>query len=348
LGIQRQFLKIGLLGLLALVALPTSGRAERGAPEFDFSWGRVAGESPISGLDEESVQLSYEPDVRGGRFRDQVRVRGVLLERDGILSLGLESVPVDPQNGAFEIRLPLFNGSAAAQLTLQTPSGRLESSELRVALLPAGTHAARAVFRGKRFFPRSAVGLTWVNYSETTRADYTAMALSGRLDLSYLLLPPRWEVSVSSFGTLAWLNQSTDDRIRFLGVNGRVGYHLLVADPRWKLSLYAGGYYTTTWVRDGSFGFQNMMGPQAFPNVRYTLAPGKTVSSYVKYSPVVGGGARLLPGSNFEVATGLSYSREFASGRSFGVSFDWARIQLQFTRVRILSQTATLGLAVGL
>ena len=323
------------------------------------------GKSKIETLEWDRESLSLEPEV-GSDPKDnrwQVKLRGIYPQKNWNLLQGAKRIPMEGQNGLFEIKIPVKGRTASVRISGVSPLGIVETEELRIsvpvlekvtapppspdAIPSASTFVENAKSATRRFFTQTALGMTSLNYSETTRADYAAIALTARMGITYLLAPPNWEAGLSGYGTLTWLSQSAPDNIRFIGVNARFGYIIQPARSRWRLGLVAGGYFTTTQVSDGTFGFQNMMGPQLYPNFRVTLTPRSSVSAYFKFSPV-SSGFTLMKFENSEMAVGGTYTRDFGNGRNWGFSLDYARIQLKFTLVEIVSQSITAGVTLGL
>jgi hypothetical protein len=86
--------------------------------------------------------------------------------------------------------------------------------------------------------------------------------------------------------------------------------------------------FVSTSTLPTTFGFQNLMGPQLFPVVRYQLKNGNSISTYFKYSPVSSGGISLnnLSGSR-EIAAGLTFSQRLKNQHYLPISFDYSDLK---------------------
>jgi hypothetical protein len=294
-----------------------------------------------------SIQIVSAP--LGTELRWYAQLQGNFARSDWSLIHEATPLSPDPSNGFFEVRIPVLGTAAEARITAVGPLGEVEEEDLRIQI-PDFKHNQDdgEVSRPKTLFPNTNLGVTSVAYSETTRADYSALALTARASVLYLIAPPRWEVALAGFGTLTWLSQSAPDSLRFFGMSLRGGYVLPLEGTRWRVSFLTGLYYTTTFVPADRFGFRNMLGPQLYPNFRYTLNAESSLSGYIKFSPVSGEGIALLPASNYEFAVGSGYLRDLPGGRTWGVQLDLAQVQLEFSLVKIVSRTLTLGVSYGL
>jgi len=356
----------GLISFLLLAGLPL--RAQEYDPESPDHPQVVSpkpGKSKIETLEWDRESLSLEPetgtDPKDNRW--QVTLRGVYPQKNWNLLQGSKRISIEEKNGLFEVKIPVKGRTASVRISGVSPLGVVETEELRISVpqlekltappprpdvIPsAGAFVQNAKSSERRFTTQTALGMTSINYTETTRPDYSAIALTARMGLTYVLAPPQWEIGLSGYSTLTWLSESAPDNIRFIGINARLGYIIQPARARWRLGLVAGGYFTTTQVSDGTFGFQNMTGPQLYPNFRYTLTPKSRISAYFKYSPVSAGLSLMKLGNN-ELAVGSTYTRDFGNGRNWGLTLDYARIRLEFELVEIVSESITAGVTLGL
>jgi hypothetical protein len=202
-------------------------------------------------------------------------------------------------------------------------------------------------------------GLSFLNYTQTGSSvtgvesvtfHETAITVKGTYTQRFGKSP--WDVGFTGFMTALPLSADIGGTTaRFLGLNLRFGYTFpSVTDP-WKITLAGGLYYTTMFVSTSTlpttFGFQNLMGPQLFPVVRYQLHNGNSISTYFKYSPVSSGGGFSMDNlsSSREIAFGLTFSQRLRNGHYIPISFDYSDLHtvIEDTPVVVNSINFSLG-----
>lgn len=170
-------------------------------------------------------------------------------------------------------------------------------------------------------------GLSRIQVTDSRFDPFNEWGVTSKLGYTFLLAPPRWDLGLTTYFTIASFAASRADSARFFGVNLRLGYALPFIQEPWKLSLFFGGYYTTMFVASNTFGFTNMTGPQIYPTLRRTLNKGDSILVYFKFSPV-SADFSLSPLTNHEIATGLSYTYLMLSGHTWGLSLDASQLSL--------------------
>ena len=346
----RSFAPFGLLLVLGISATESARAADAQPAPVDppSLIESPPGEPRIPGLNWDPSSLRLTHENLGLELRWSVILQGTWNSPDWLLLHGGLPVQPDPATRRFQIRFPVYGRTASGKFSAVGPLGELETEEVKVSV-PEPGERSRADIEAphRRLFSYASLGLSSIHYTETTRQDHDALNLTARFSGLYLITPRRWEVAWSAYTTAVHVAQTPSDSIRFLGLNLRAGYIIPIERSRWRVSVLAGAYYTTTFVPGGGYGFNNMLGPQLYPNLRYTLSNDSSLSAYIKYSPVSGAGVALLPASNFEFAAGGGFLRDLPGGRSWGLSFDYAQIQLGFTLVNITTRSLSLGTTFG-
>lgn len=134
---------------------------------------------------------------------------------------------------------------------------------------------------------------------------------------------------------------------RFLGINLRAGYALPWLKAPWKLSAMVGGYFTTMFVTDNTFGYSNVSGPQFFPTITRSFSNGDSATAYVKFSPIAQSLSLLTP-ANRELALGGAWNHRLQNGQVLSLSLDFATLSLTTSSGKaIRSTTTTIGAGVG-
>ena len=346
--------KSGLFQVLLLTLAPGSMHpvqaAEGGRPpsEPPTLIEPLPGEPQIPGLNWDPSSMQLIQENLGLELRWSVILIGTWSSPDWVLLHGGAPVRIDPATNRFEVKFPVYGQAASGKFSAVGPLGELETQEVRIRIPDFGERQKTDIEAPRRrFFSYASLGLSSIHYTETSRDAHDTLNLTARFSGLYLIASQRWEAAWSAYTTAVHIAQSPPDSIRFLGVNLRAGYIMPIERSRWRVSILGGAYYTTTFVPGGRYGFQNMLGPQLYPNMRYTLSNDSSLNGYIKYSPVAGGGVKLLPASNFEFATGGGFLRDLPEGRSWGISLDYAQIQLTFDVVQITARSLTLGATFG-
>ncbi len=176
-------------------------------------------------------------------------------------------------------------------------------------------------------------------------------ALTGRLSYNFFIFGSRrWDLGASTYFTLLPLTKTLPDGLRFLGLNVRVGYVFPKTLGSWTFGIYSGGYYTTTFVTGSAkFGFINMTGPQIYPVLRRSLAGGRSIMGYFKFSPM-SSQFSLFTYSSYELAFGGIYSKSLSNEHPLSFSLDISRLHFSVPEQTFTGSSSTLsfGVAYGL
>ncbi len=280
----------------------------------------------------------------------KVRLKGQYEEKSiaGMeLSLNGQKIERDAQ-GRFEISVPLQGNVTAVPFKFIDRFGKVVPLDIEIhAAFPApepkpeAKPVPEAPPPRKRLNFLAGFGTTILQYSEQGLIDYSGVLLTLKGSTTYVIQEGIWDAGLTGFATLVPLSETpAGSGVRFLGVNFRVGRTWLLSQ-RLKLGVHSGAYWTTMLVSGAAFGFQNQMGPQVFPTIRYLLANQAAVRGYFKFA-AIGAGAGLESPSNNELALGGSYDFK-AKGHWQSVSLDLARLAVIVEGVQITSTSGSLG-----
>jgi hypothetical protein len=132
-----------------------------------------------------------------------------------------------------------------------------------------------------------------------------------------------------------------------LSFNARANYRLPLATEPWRFYLGAGGYYSTTFVQQNSFGYQNVGGPSVLATVKRVLKDGSSMILVGKLSAVAPGFS-LLGLSNREWAASLSYIMPVRKTHFWNFSLDLSNLQLfDVQGIPVNSNMGTLSVGYG-
>jgi hypothetical protein len=253
------------------------------------------------------------------------------------------------EGGAFYQEVILSAGKNTFHFTAEGTDSRKESLEvtLRVESMVAPANAPLKQEKEQKLFLFPGFGVSSIQTVQTGKPDYSTLAVTAKISANYRIVPRKWDIGLSAFGTAFQISKSSDVSARYLGVNSRLGYLFPALTTDLFLSLYAGYYFTSTFVTNDFFGYKNLGGPQIYPAIRKVLSSGHVISGYFKFSPV-SSSFSLLTLSNREIAGGVAYSVILPNSHSVAATLDYSNIRLDLDRFKVSTTSLTLGLQYGL
>ena len=312
---------------------------------------KVAGRPPVLGLKWKAEEVEIREGYSQGGANHYVVLEGQY-ERPFykiFYQLEWQKTPTEIQPGKpFAFEVPYTGPTTLFQIIVVNASGVSEGQTFHI-VFPDETQKEEAVKgppkRNIAFFP--SLGLTYSSLRQSNGRSLAQTLLTFKGTYSYVFAPPRWDLGVGMFFSLVPITSNIPNTwARFLGLNLRLGYSIPLS-PRWTLGLVTGTYYTTMFVsKTAKVGFENLMGPQIYPTLRYQLNKNVTFASYFKIS-AVGSQFQLHGIDDRELATGFSYIRNTANGRPMIMSLDFSSLQATISNVTISSKSASLGIGVG-
>ena len=191
------------------------------------------------------------------------------------------------------------------------------------------------------------VGVSSMSYVQTGLSGFSAILVTPKVDYRMPLGASRWSLGANAFGTALSLSSEYPEGtngIRFIGANWRLGYRLTRSGP-WAAEIAAGTYFDTMLVSGTQFGYQNLVGPQAFLRVGRAIG-NSLVSGYAKYA-LMSNGLAFSSGSS-QVASGLSWSRRAGPGQLV-LQGDFARLAYaqESSSVEVTTLSLSSGFAFG-
>ena len=253
------------------------------------------------------------------------------------------------EGGAFYQEVILSAGKNSFHFTAEGPDSAKESMDvaLSVEALSSPGITELKQEKEKKLFLFPGLGVSSIRTVQTGKPDYSTLAVTAKISANYRIVPRKWDIGLSAFGTAFQISKSSDVSARYLGLNTRLGYLFPALTTDLFLSLYAGYYFTTTFVTNDFFGYKNLGGPQIYPAIRKVLSNGHVISGYFKFSPV-SSSFSLLTLSNREIAGGVAYSVILPDNHSIAATVDYSNIRLDLDRFNISTTSLTLGLQYGL
>lgn len=299
----------------------------------------------ISTLQFESKPFPIEVKQMGDDIEAIIDIKIPVTQEDWTFLLGDEALEVKDHSLQFTAKL----SKRATQLTLSGigPNGEIETERITLAVQDYEQFLEKKSNKIKQWFVGGGLSFTSTSLTQTNIPDFSQSSITGRLGVTWLLLPPSWDLSLSAYGTALVLSANRDYSARFIGINARVRYALPFLREPFRLSIMVGGYFANLFVSPSpDFGYKNATGPQIFPTFRYTVKPGQNLVIYGKFSPVLNG-LGFLDFTSRELATGISYSLAFHPDLSVGAGFDFSNMSLEIDQTAINVTTWSIGLGIN-
>lgn len=307
----------------------------------------VSPATPANGvsLDPNSLKLELG-DKREKKY--SVRIRGSFTGQDASLIWTTRFIKPG-EDGNFELLVPINGAVTPVNLVSIDAYGSIEKTSYEVRF-DDWTKFKEAMENEEASAGTFWVGLgpTFISYQETTPGvrDYSSIVLTGKAGYSRPVFSPRWSAGLTGFATLIPLSENYSAGARFVGFNIRLGYNFLKVPPPWKISLHVGSYFTTMYVNDDLFGFENATGPQLYPTVQRLLGNGHTMKGYFKLSPLATNASGFSFGSR-ELAVGLEYVLTTNSVKPYSVNVDYSNLLIKLFGQTLASQTLSFSVTHG-
>lgn len=352
----------GVLALIPLSAWSAVAPFEviRGGVALKQVAGRAAKPNQLAGL-LEGVELSeisirtgpVEPTVlenAPGSFRVSVAVEGSLSNSDTSIISGYEPVPVDPKTLGFKVPVDARGPVTPFALTVISVDGTVKQEEVQV-VAKDWTSFIRSLQAPpeKKQNWYAGLSLASLSYSQTGKPSLSQVALGAKASYGRKLPWEGWSSEANIYGTVLPLSTSIEGlSLSQVGVNLRAGRAVWSRGSKsaalTTVSVFGGGFYTSTVSSNSSFGFKNLMGIQIYPEAIHRLDARNSLGAYVKFAPLFG-----FSFTNRELAIGASWVRKPLRARSFSVSADYSDISFVSSGgTTISSRNLVLGVALPL
>ncbi len=326
---------------LVLCSAVSATAADVYKPEMLFPKGRIH-------------DLRFEEDLSlvriessGLGLQSSISFTGFYVRRDWKLFIGDHEISLNPY-GAFKVDVIVYPGKNSYLFKAVGPNGEVETQEVFLTGNAVGAVPETVEKRvDKNWFLFPGVSVSSIQTTQTGREDYSTLALTGKVSFNYRIVPRKWDLGANAFGTLLQFTKNTDKSARYFGANARLGYFFPPISSDLFISLYAGYYFSSTFVTDNYFGFKNVGGPQIYPAVRKVLANGNVLAWYFKFSPIASS-LSLMTLSNNEIASGLSYSVILSGDHSLGIGIDYSSLTLSSDLATCKTKSLSLGVQYGL
>lgn len=196
-----------------------------------------------------------------------------------------------------------------------------------------------------RFALSAGAGVTTSTYTQTRVGSISMFALTGKVSARWAKRGSPWGIFGNTFVTAFNISSNPSTRqLQFLGSNIRGTYSIPFEKSRWAMSISTGLYFNTTFGMTGNFGYQNIMGPQLYPSVRFVDKAWNVWMAYFKFSPVSSRLSLMDSSGSRELGAGITYALKPDKKRQyFAFSFDWSDLKVTLGSSQFTVKQMTLG-----
>ena len=303
------------------------------------------------------VKQEASPDHR------KISVSGDFLKKGKVAVIN--SVAIGPDgHGHFRASIPITKHQSEIPIQIINAYGRVEEKVMWSIPKPSEPKLRRPASTDPETLPSASpspipsiknhffepvVGLSFVSYHDNTQNDFSEVALTAKFSYSQDLgeaedptLPSRWRLGFS-FHYTGPIKENNENGISFGGLEVKGSYRLVAANRSGGVGVLigVGGYYLTTFENGNPYGFDNMEGPEIYPEVQYTFSGASVLSTYVKYAPTLSSGKFSF--SNSQVTGGISWKVH-----GWNYSFDASSLSLDQGGVNAQMKIFFIGVGVEL
>ena len=350
------------------------------AQNWKFDYRDLKSEGPLAWRKDQPQILS---ENSADKKAVKAKISGYFKKKNsGSLLINRVPIPV-ASSGSFSFLVPLEERDSQVEVTTVDRSGNIDKSRIVITYTPASPLAVKrpptpsptptpspvpplkilfipkpspsptptssqAIPARNNYSSTLGVGLSMINYDQTSLSTLREYALTGKINVAYTPFPSRWNFAGSIFFTGIPFGSSSADKVTlsFFGFNARVGYVVPWLRTPWRLNLMGGLYFTSANAKGGTELDANLgssvSGVQFFPVLSRTFRRGDSVGLYFKLAPLANGFA--LSVSSAEYATGISYNFvPNRSGQGFGISVDASTMKLILGTLSVKSSSISFG-----
>jgi hypothetical protein len=297
----------------------------------------------MTSLRVDSEEIVTRPGKSGSEEQVLV-VSGQILKNDRTVLLNRLRIVPDEQ-GRFRVQISIDSSlqrQKVVEIAVIDHHGIVERAELPIPPL-------RRNKPFNKYIITPSLAVSHISYQEAA-VNLTEDAVTLKLSFSHDFRnsadeKERWSLGVSSYFTaLPFSLKNASNSMSYFGLNGELGYMLPLASRRWLIIIHGGASYLTTFVSNSIYGFENMFGPQLYPELRRIFSNGGIFSTYAKYVPNLV--QTPISFSSSELAGGISYSPRGTGGWLY--SLDFSALNLNQSGITAQSRMISLGIGVSL
>ena len=295
-------------------------------------------------LEGESSEVELE--VQGDDFKAVAILRGTFLKKEWSLMRDKKRILVSPK-GEFKFEVAVSGKLNPFELTEVGPLGEVQSEKFLIMIPTWVKFKKDALSRPpKRFYLLPSFGASYITYKETGRTPVTfnETALTLKVGLTYLLIPPYWDFGFTAFGNLVPLSSSSEHKARFIGANVRFGLAIPFIKEPWRLSALAGLSYTHMF-HTGRWGYAHVTWPQVYPVLRRAFKKGRNGYIYFKFASL-GQGFKISMESR-ELATGVGFIMPLPNSHPLSFGLDFASTNMKFKVNEIKTNSLSFSIGYG-
>lgn len=194
------------------------------------------------------------------------------------------------------------------------------------------------------FFPQ--VGIVRHNYQQDI-TQYESTDLNLIIGYRRVLNGP-WHFDSDANVTLLTMEQKgSNSTTRFAELNLRAGYSIPIFDEPWRFTLFGGVYAATMIVDQDRYGYQPLVMPQLYPEMRRVFQGGNILSFYAKWVPTNQDVGKWLEGSEQAFSVGGRWGIPGIYGHPLMFNFEWGKLNYKPKNSQSLIHSEAITLGIG-
>ncbi len=153
------------------------------------------------------------------------------------------------------------------------------------------------------------MGASAMTYTETGTEKFSEVALTAGAQADYVWVPSAlvlsWNAKIDVLPL--WATQSKRSS-RLFQSQALIKLTVSLFGSALRFGINAGANYSTMFVSDSSFGYHNLILPQAFPSLFLRLSQGSSIEAFFSFMPA--GTSFQTAGGEREIKAGLQFSKD--------------------------------------
>lgn len=237
----------------------------------------------------------------------------------------------------FTQRFAVASPESTVDLVAVNAHGEVARQHFRLQAIP--------VPRRFKLTGHASLGVTWLDYRETSVNPYSAFLLTPRAGAT-LTLAERWSVGAGGYWqAISFARSAPATSVAFLNFHAWGGYLLPWGGERHETRVKLGGYWLGMWVGDNTLGFDRFGGPQIELEQRLVLDQTQAWVGHLRYAATLIYFTPVF--TKRELAAGVQYERCIGA-RTFMGSLDLSNRVIDVEDAWIAFTTLTLSFGVKL
>lgn len=308
---------------------------------------QTKGAELIQGLNfkQEEYEVLFNKEEGVGHAPYHVVIDGTFKTPQWILVANNRKVKVVQEQ--FRVDIPIFSEATRVDFIAIGPLGEVEKQSFEIQFKDYNAGKVKqfkeAIKQEEKNNIKVSLGVLSLNHFEEGVDDYKSYLSSAKIAWNKTFFPSLWDLGLTLQLSPTQISRSRDEAsLIHLMANARLGYLTPALVEPWRMGLYLGMYYARMWVslredlrpgaEDYIFGYKAVMGPQIYPEMRYTFQSGNSITFFSKYS-FVNNKLFVLSFNNREIEVGILYSWKLSELKNLIFTIDYTNLNLDLSQV---------------